>query len=126
MEKNEIEMSPSQSNTESFEEDEKNILRVSIQLPTGEMIDSSNYRVALMLSKEAMLGIAISLIRFVHGEDKRIGFWHLHPSELNFSSQVLGVYLHPKSCELMVSENNFGCLEDILAESEPRQTSPPK
>lgn len=109
----EIEMLPGDDNAESFEQDEKNIVKVRVQLPTGEIIDDSKYRVELSLSKEAMLGLATNLIRFVHDEKPPYGFWHLHRSEPDSYSQILGVYLHPKSCELMMSLDDFGCLDDI-------------
>jgi hypothetical protein len=109
----EINTTPNQDELESFEKDEKNIIQVRIQLPTGEMIDSSKYRVELTLSKAAMLGLATNLIRFVHNADSPYGFWHLHPSEPNLASQILGVYLHPGSCELLVSEKDLGCLDAV-------------
>jgi len=112
MNKIEIDLTPKEE--EFFEEGERNIMKVRIQLPTGEMIDNVNYRVELSLSKEAMLGLGINLIRAVYNDSSKVNFWHLYPSESDFSSQSLGIYLHSTSCQLLVSENDFGSLQDVL------------
>jgi hypothetical protein len=116
MKKFEVELFNS-SEIEPYEENERNIIKVRVQLPSGEMIESSDYRVEVSLSEEAMLGLAIQLIRAVKNKDSKAKLWHLHPSELDFASQILGVYLHPKSCELLLVENDFGDLQTVLESS---------
>jgi hypothetical protein len=99
---------------DEFELSDKNLLRVRVQLPSGEMIYDSNYRVELSFSQDAMLGLATELLRHLYKEDNQQGFWHFRPATPNFSSQQLGLYLHPQSCELLISEVDHGTLQSQL------------
>ena len=112
MEEIKIDLTP--NDEEFYEVNDNNILKVRIQLPTGEMIDEAGYRVEIRLSKDAMLGLGINLIRAAYSEESNTNFWHLYPSEFGNAVQNLGVYLHPSSCQLLVSENEFEILEKEL------------
>jgi hypothetical protein len=74
-------------------------------------------RVELRLSREAMLGLGTELIRAAHRQSAEPGFWHLSPAEPSFSSQMLGLYLTPDSCELLVAEDDLGSLDEALSSS---------
>jgi len=117
MEKIVIELNPSRDKVEAYEENDKNLLKARVQLPNGEMIEGMGYRVEITLSKDAMLALGTSLIRAAHSENKKLNFWHLHPSDKDLISQNFGVYLHPKSCELLISEEDFESIYKIVASS---------
>ncbi len=112
-----ITLKPSQETRDSFELDEKNVLHVRVQLPTGEIVDGIGYRVEINLSRDAMLGLGVELIRAAHTGSQEKKLWHMHPSDHNLASQVLGVYLHPSSCELLISQREFGDLQTVLDSS---------
>ena len=112
-----IRLAPPKDQEEVFEEKEKNILKVRIQLPSGEMISDSRYRVELRLSSDAMMGLGTELIRAAHNQNQDLNFWHLHPADKELATQILGVYLHPESCELLVAEDDLGDLDTVIAVS---------
>lgn len=112
-----IPLSPTKGEIESFEQDDRNILNVRVQNPAGEMIDGSGYRVEIKLSKDAMIGLGTELIRAAHRESAETRVWHLRPPDENLASRVLGVYLHPVSCELIIAGANFDTLESLLKQA---------
>jgi hypothetical protein len=118
MEKFVIDLNPSKDKIETYEESDKNLLKIRIQLPTGEMVEGEGYRVEIALSNDAMLALGTSLIRAAHSKNKELNFWHLHPSDKDLISQNFGVYLHPKSCELLISEKDFESIHKIVASSD--------
>jgi hypothetical protein len=99
---------------EPYEENDQNILQLRVQLPSGEVVTDPRYRVELALSKDAMLGLGTALIRLACNENSDEGVFHAHPIEKGFASQVLGFYLAPNSCELIVAQKEFGTVEEIL------------
>lgn len=117
MDKKQIGFTLLESREEDFKENEKNLLKVRIQLPSGEMISNSQYRVELRLSRDAMIGLGTELVRAASKQSQDLNFWHLHPSDNQLATQILGVFLHPESCELLVSEDDFGDLDTVIAAS---------
>lgn len=97
---------------EFFKKDEDNICQIRVQLPNGQLIAETAYTVELSLSKNAMIELGMELIRAAVNENNTI--WHLRPSEKTFSSQCMGIYLHPKSCQLLVCHCEMGSLDDIF------------
>jgi hypothetical protein len=64
-----------------------------------------------------MLGLATELIRYAFRTDKKSGeHWHLDPATAERATQVLGVYLHPESPEIIICEGDFGNLTQVLTE----------
>lgn len=113
-----VDLDPPDDRVEQYEEKDANVLMVRVQLPTGEMVGGSNYRVEITLSKDAMIGLGTALIRSAClADDETNLFWHLHPSIPELISQQLGVFLHPKSCELLMSENDFESVHKIVSEA---------
>jgi hypothetical protein len=98
---------------EEYERKGDNVLQVRLQLPSGEIISKGGYRVELRLSRTAMIGLGSELIRAAHREDVDKLFWHLRPSEKDFASQALGVFLHPESCELLASSVQHGPVDQL-------------
>lgn len=106
---------------EVYEERDQNIARVRVQLPTGEVVADPRYRVELTLSKDAMLGLGTELIRLaVEGGDIK-GVYHVHPIERDFASAVLGIFIVPESCELLVAHDDFGTIEEIQSNKRGRR-----
>jgi hypothetical protein len=113
MEKFIVDINPQTDKVEDFEREDKNLLKVRVQLPNGDMIEGQDYRVEITLSKEAMLGLGTSLIRAAHS-GKDLKFWHLHPADSSLTSQNFGVFLHPESCELLIAEKDFENIHKIV------------
>lgn len=100
---------------ELYEKKDNNILKVSIQDSSGQMIQSKDWRVFLDFSRDAMLGFATELLRqYYSTEEGGFGMEEMMPSEKHHAVQYLGVYLHPQSCQLMISEDKFKSLEELL------------
>lgn len=100
-------------NLEEYEKEDKNILRVRVQLVNGEMLADEHCMVEITLSAEGMLGLGIELIRAAHVsiEDS---FWEWHPSDKETATQVLGAYMHPSSCRLFLARTEFPTLDRII------------
>lgn len=104
---------------EEFERNDKNLIQVSVRVPSAGMVCNDAYLVELSLSRDAMLGLGTELIRAAYRQIDQTGFWHFRPSEPQFATKMLGVYLHPNSCQLIIAEVDHGTLESLLnAESE--------
>jgi hypothetical protein len=103
---------------EEFEKRDRNILNVRVQLPSGEMVSGNNYRVEITLSRDAMLGLGTELIRSAYKGNTDDLFWHLHRATPTLASSILGVYLHPSSCELLISEQDYNTLQELLDEEQ--------
>ncbi len=113
-----VEIYPPKDGIEDYEKEDKNLLKVRVQLPTGEMIEGEGYRVELALSRDAMVAMGTSLIRAAKSENEELGFWHLHPSDEDLISQNFGVFLHPQSCELLIAEEDFESIHHIISMTE--------
>lgn len=119
-----IDLNPRGDNAEDYAENDRNVVQVRVQLPTGEMVSTPNYRVEISLSRDAMIGLATHLLRAAHRPEGQFFFQHLRPCDSNLASQILGVFMHPKSCELLVAEVDLGTLEDALCANESGPTQP--
>ena len=109
-----VSLEPETNSLEEYEKRDQNIVRVRVQLPSGEVVASSQYRLELSLSRDAMIGLGTELIRLALKQEEISGIFHLRPMEKNFASEVLGIYLHPDSCELLVAHNEFGTIEEVF------------
>lgn len=124
MEKFVINLKPRFDEIEFFDIEDKNIAKFSIQLPTGEIVSGKKYRVYMDLSRDAKLGLGIELIRSAikNGTDAVVGFEHFYPIDKDLASRYFGIYLHPESCELLLSDEEFGTLENLLEKISDSQT----
>jgi len=111
-----IPLSVPEDTIEEFEKNDKNVLRVTIQLPSGEVVSGKGYRVLFDLSRDAMIGLGTELIRAAHRENVEDMFKHIYGSTPSLAWSSLGVYLHPSSCELLVAGWEFGTLQELLEE----------
>jgi len=112
-----VQLFPDPDEVETYENNEENIVQVRVQLPSGEMVTTHDYKVELTMSSEAMIGLATNLIRSAVLGPSSAHVWHLRRSEVGFAGQTLGVYLHPESCELIVVQTNLGTLSEALGET---------
>lgn len=99
---------------EFYEKDDGNIIKFSVQLPTGEIVSGKGYRVYMNLSRDAKIGLGIGLIRSALREKDSTGFSHMYPCDKSHVGRDFGIYLHPQSCELLLTDEEFGTLEDLL------------
>jgi hypothetical protein len=98
---------------ENLIQDDLKIVRVRVQLPTGEMVENNGYRVEIALTREAMIALSSSLLEAAESQELA-NFWHLHPPDTELISQNFGVYLHPSSCELLIAEYEFRPIEELV------------
>jgi hypothetical protein len=111
-----IDLTPSEGGDDDYSKHDKNLIRVRVQLLTGEMVCSPDYRVEVCLSRDGMIGLATELLRAAHNPAGGFLFRRLRPSDPSLASEVLGVFMHPRSCELIVMEADLGTLENALGE----------
>lgn len=113
---------------ESYENEGKNVAQISIQIPSNEKIleshwvNNPHYRVEIRLSKDARLRLGIELIRSALGEEKT-DFSHLYPSGKGNVTRNLGIYLHPQSCELLVTDYDFDVIEEEIEKAEKEKSA---
>jgi hypothetical protein len=100
---------------EIYEFEERNIVQVRVQDADGKMIVSSDYKVEISFSKDAMIGFATELLRKAYNISNE-GIWHLRPVDKSLISQNLGVYLHPQSCEMLIVKREFDPIGTLLNE----------
>ncbi|MDD9952663.1 MAG: hypothetical protein OXT67_13975 [Zetaproteobacteria bacterium] len=110
-----ISLKPNPDDLEPFQANENNIGQVRVQLPSGEMISGGDYRVELCLTRDAMIGLGTELIRnALNNKDSWDLAEHARPSTKDLPLEVMGMFLHPKSCELIFSGRKFQTLEEEL------------
>ena len=106
----------SEDEVEDFELAGKNVMQVQIQLPNGEVVDSeaiNNYCVILKMSPDAKIGFAKELIRSAIKGDKN-HFEEINPVGKDSICQYHGVFLHPQSCKVLISTDDFGEVENTI------------
>ena len=101
---------------EEYEKNDRNMLKVAINLPDGRLVESPEYRVELVLTRDAMIGLGTELLRTAHTIENEGGLehWHLDPIRAGGASQGMGVYIHPSSCELIIGVSNLGTVEEAI------------
>ena len=98
---------------ENFEKDDDNMGAVIVLDQKGNDI-SEGCRVQLNLSKNGLLGLGTELIRLAHNfRDGKHA--HIRRSiTKDDACQTMGIFLTPKSSELIVVCNQYGKLDDYL------------
>lgn len=115
-----INLNPDRSKEEEYELDDKNVAEVRIQLPSGEIVSGSKYKVSISLSPDAMVGLGTELIRkglrLKESKEESYDYAveHLEAIYSTTPCQKMGVYLTPKSCDLIILTDDFGKVENIL------------
>lgn len=111
---------------EDIEDKGKNIARFRVRLPSGEMVSGEDCIVEIALSREARLLFGIELIRSaIKGPDRKcvvsgetFYFTEMYPGEKGNIVPYSGVFLHPKSCKVLLCEDNFGTIEEEIEKAE--------
>ncbi len=94
-----------------FEINEANVALLQIVDAAGNRIEGA--RIDLHISSDGLLGLGTELIRLSKGQDK---IRHLRPSAPSCAVSNTGVYLHPKSAELLILKHEFGSIGELLNE----------
>ena len=97
---------------------------MEVQLPDGSIVKTPKYCVNITLSKDAMVGLALNLLREAYNPDpssNQLRMWELFPALPGGATEVLGVSMHPQSCELKIFEGDDGPLQDLLRASGSQQ-----
>lgn len=115
-----INLNPDKNKEESYEYDDKNLAEVRVQIPTGEIVSGTKYKVSISLSPDAMVGMGTELIRKglklkadgIKSYDYAVE--HIEGIYSSSPCQKLGIYLTPKSCDLIILADDFGKVEEII------------
>lgn len=76
-----------------YENNDKNILKVEIHLPTGEIMADGRYGVILTLSKGAIIGLGTELIReAINKKNDEVVMHEIFPSIQNNAITQLGIF----------------------------------
>jgi hypothetical protein len=109
-----VPLNPTEENKSLYRAADENIIRVEIQLPSGELVKSSEHIVVISLSKDAMLGLGSSLIRAALKTNENRGCWEFERVKPDSAIEQLGVYLHPLSSKLILNLTPLGKCSDLL------------
>jgi|688.fasta_scaffold600912_1 hypothetical protein len=115
-----INLNSDKSKEEEYEYNDGNVAEVRVQIPSGEIVSGSRYKVSITLSSDAMLGLGTELIRkalkLKEDGEKSYDYAveHLEGIYSNSPCQKMGIYLTPKSCDLIILADDFGKVEEII------------
>lgn len=109
---------------EVFNEAERNLARVCVSVD-GKSTDPSKTIVSLMLSHEAMIGLATELLRAANRTSRESSFAELIPSYAGTIIEDYGIFLHPKSCRLNLMEVSMGSISEAIKEGQEDETQQP-
>lgn len=98
---------------EDYAKTDRNVVQVRVGV-RGQWYSSADCIVDLSLSREAMIGLATTLLRAAHRPAAETAFVELLPSVPGHATLAFGVYMHPESCRLNIGERDFGELERLL------------
>ncbi len=112
-----VPLNPTVQDKELYRAADQNIIRVEVQLASGEMLETRNCRVVVSMTKDAMLGLGSSLIRAALNQTQERGSWEFENAEPDSATEQLGVYLHPSSCRLVMNLTSLGKLAELLRET---------
>lgn len=100
-------------NSEDHEINDRNIMMAQIIAPDGNILFGKGYLIQLTFSKDAMIGFGKELIRLAFNGD----FADLIPSREESKYLEMGVFLHPKSCQLIVEKYDFKKIDEECVNS---------
>ena len=115
-----ISLNPDKSKEEEYEHNDRNLAEVRVQIPSGEIVSGSKYKVSITLSPDAMVGLGTELIRkglkLKENDEKLYDYAveHLEGIYSRSPCQKMGIYLTPKSCDLIVLADDLGKVEEII------------
>jgi hypothetical protein len=102
---------------EAFNDEERHLARVCVSID-GISSDPSKTIVSLILSQEAMIGLATELFRAAYRTSSASSYAELMPSKAGFIRENYGIILHPKSCRLNLREDNMGSISEAIKEAQ--------
>lgn len=111
--KHEIIIERDYTKTEEYAKEGDNLGEIWIIGPAGKRIINSEYRVQFFLSKNGLIGFGTALIRAAY-KFREGSHWHLEPISKNNVVQDLGIYMTPKSDELIICCDDLGKLDDYI------------
>lgn len=116
-----LELTPDKNAADDFTTRDSNIAKAWVSTRDGERLEGDDAVIQLELSRDAMIGLGVSLIRWAHElTNDRFSAQELHPIEKGAIYSYLGVSLHPGSCKVVVSRHEFGTVEALVgSESAP-------
>lgn len=79
---------------------DRSLARFEVQYPDGTLVRDPGHRVLIYMTREAMLSMAVELIRSAQGEPF---MHHYDPLSPGSTVEFLGVFLHPESCSVIFS-----------------------
>jgi len=109
-----VPLHPTEQDKELYRAADENIIRVEVQLPSGQMLDTHDCRVVVSMTKDAMLGFGSSLVRAALSEAQERACWEFQNAEPDSATEQLGIYLHPSSCKVILNLTSLGKLKDLL------------
>lgn len=98
---------------ETYEKNRDNVATVDVRGKNGKLI--KNCTVKLYLSKNAMLGLGKSLIRYAHeqgGMSSPLHFYRLQRGEDLMEN--LGIFIATESVEPIIGEDVFKTIDEII------------
>lgn len=92
----------------------RNVVRAYVS-QVGGGVDAADQLVCLEISREAMVSLGIRLIELgIHKTEHAAVLAELSPVSRSLVSENLGVFLHPKSCKVVVMQADFGLVESLV------------
>ncbi len=113
-----VPLNPTDEEKEVYRARDENFIQVSFQRSDGKVTKDEDSRVILTMSKDAMFALGSALVRASCSTESSKGCWELRPASKEEAIECLGVYLHPKSCQMIINLDSMGTLEDAFSRSE--------
>ena len=87
---------------------DKNLAQIRVILPSGKILNNEGVKVELGLSQDSMIGLGRKLLKAAYSElKKKQKFWHIRGFDKTLLTEVMGIYLEPNSCELIIFEKEY-------------------
>jgi len=113
-----VPLNPTDAEKEVYRARDENFIQVSVLRSDGKIAKDEDIRVILTMNKDAMFALGSALVRASCSTESSKGCWELRPASKEEATECLGVYLHPKSCQMVINLDSMGTLEDAFSSSE--------
>jgi hypothetical protein len=113
-----VPLNPTDAEKEMYRARDENFIQVSFQSWDGSVSKDQDSRVILTMNKDGMFALGSALVRASCSTESSKGCWELKPASKEEAIECLGVYLHPKSCQLVINLDSMGTLEDAFSSPE--------
>ena len=102
-----------ENNLEDYEENDTNIMHISVLDCEGKIQQINKFKVCISLSQDGLLALGKELIRLAHRNPPVGRHFHFDRIQKDSAVMSLGVYLHPDSSETILSVNDFDKVSEI-------------